>query len=120
MSQREQKYLQDMLDYISDIQSFTQALNEDSFKADRKTQLAVIRAFEVIGEIAKRLPESLLDTQPELNWKAVKGFRDILIHQYDNIDLAIVWQAVERVPELHQAVINMQASLKDGGEDDSD
>jgi uncharacterized protein with HEPN domain len=106
-----------MLDYISDIQTFTQTMDEAAFRADRKTQLAVIRAFEVIGEAAKRLPQPLLDTQAELNWKAVKGFRDVLIHQYDNIDLKIVWEAVGKVPDLHKAVLSMQTSIKDENDD---
>lgn len=51
-------YLNDMLDYLDNIQLFT-ADGRESFLDDRKTQFAVIRAYEVIGEIAKRLPEEL-------------------------------------------------------------
>ncbi|GAB4528083.1 MAG: DUF86 domain-containing protein [Anaerolineae bacterium] len=104
-------YLLDIMEYLSDVQTFTANLDESAFETDRKTQLAVIRAFEVIGEIVKRVPQDLLDTQPSVDWRAIKGFRDILIHQYDNIDLAIVWDAVGRVSEVKTAVDALLAAL---------
>jgi uncharacterized protein with HEPN domain len=112
-------YLLDCLEYLSDIQTFTAGLDEVGFRASRKTQFAVIRAFEVIGEITKRIPQDLLDTQPAINWRAIKGFRDVLIHQYDNIDLAIVWDAVGRVPEVKQALAAILAILPDDPIDQS-
>lgn len=82
-----------------------------AFGRDRKTQLAVIRAFEVIGEVAKRLPDALLDQQASVDWRAVKGFRDVLIHQYDAVDTVIVWDAVERISDVQHAVEALLASL---------
>ena len=105
-------YLSDILEYIADIESFTES-GREHFMTDRKTQLAVFRAYEVIGEIVKRLPIALLDTQTGIDWKAVKGFRDILIHQYDNVDLLIVWQAVQKLPSLRAAVEALLDSLPD-------
>jgi uncharacterized protein with HEPN domain len=102
-------YLLDMQTYLQDIRQFTDEQQADAFKADRKTQLAVILAFEVIGEIAKRLPDELINSQSGVDWRAVKGFRDILIHQYDVIDLDIVWDAIRQVPNVEatiQALLN--------------
>lgn len=90
MKKTNRDYLLDCLEYLNDILTFRAGLDEESFSSNRKTQLAVIRAFEVIGEIIKRVPQNMLDTQPHIDWRALKGFRDILIHQYDNIDLTIV------------------------------
>ncbi|PJF41263.1 MAG: DUF86 domain-containing protein [Phototrophicales bacterium] len=104
-------YLLDCIIYLDDILSFTDGLDKSQFLTDRKTQLAVIRAFEVIGEIIKRIPQTLLDTQPTIDWRAVKGFRDILIHQYDNIDLLIVWDAIKRVPSVKSAINILLANL---------
>lgn len=112
-----QAYLLDCLQYLNDIQDFTERLDEEAFTADRKTQLAVIRAFEVLGEIIKRVPQDILDTQKLIDWRAIKGFRDILIHQYDNIDLKIVWDAVGRVSEIKIAI---QAMLDNLPLDESD
>jgi uncharacterized protein with HEPN domain len=103
-------YLQDILDYIADIESFTHT-GEDDFMQDRKTQLAVIQAYQVIGEIVKRLPDGMLDQQPEVEWRKIKGFRDFLIHQYDNVDMSIVWDAVVQLPALRSAIESMLAEL---------
>jgi len=113
MSKPTRDYLEDMLTYLADILSFTEGMTATEFKADRKTQLAVIRAFEVVGEVAKRIPQYLLETQPQINWRAVKGFRDVLIHQYDNVSLDIVWDAVKLVPAIHEAVQAMLTTLDD-------
>jgi len=95
--------LLDMLEYIQHIETFT-ADGRDAFFADVKTQMAVIRAYEVIGQIAKDLPTTLLDTQPQAEWKKVKGFRDFLAHNYEGVILSIVWGAVEKLPVLRRAV----------------
>lgn len=118
MKKSTRDYLQDLLDYVRDVRAFTAGMDAAAFKADRKTQLAVIRAFEVIGEIAKRLPDDVLAQQPAVNWRAVKGFRDVLIHQYASVDLTIVWDAVRQAEAVQRAVEAMLASVspdEDGG-----
>lgn len=79
MSKTARDYLVDLLDYIRKVADFTQE-GHSVFMADEKTQFAVIRAYEVIGEIVKRLPPELLETQPEVEWQAIKEFRDFLSH----------------------------------------
>lgn len=49
------------------------------------TQFAVIRAYEVIGEIVKRLPQTFTDEYLDVNWRKLAGFRDFLAHNYDEI-----------------------------------
>jgi uncharacterized protein with HEPN domain len=103
-------YLLDMLDYMDKIASFTHS-GRASFFEDEKTQMAVIRAYEVIGEIAKRLPDSLLEQQPQAEWKQVKGIRDFLAHNYDEIILKIVWGPVEKMSVLRAAVESLLKTL---------
>ena len=98
------RYLRDLLLYVTDVEAFT-ADGRDFFMQDRKTQASVIRSYEVIGEIVKRLPNEILDKQPQIDWRRVKGFRDFLIHNYGSIDLDAVWDAVEQQPQLKQAVV---------------
>ncbi|MBZ0279268.1 MAG: DUF86 domain-containing protein [Anaerolineae bacterium] len=105
------KYIADLLQRISYIQDFTQD-GIDSFMQDIKTQEAVIRSYEVIGEIVKRIPESVLELYPNVAWKKVKAFRDFLIHNYDQIDLDFVWMAVEDLSNLKAAVESMQRNLE--------
>ena len=85
---------QDILTRIAMIQQFTSE-GETSFMADIRTQEAVIRCFEVIGEAVKRLDPELTALQPQIPWSAYAGFRDVLIHQYDKIQIVKVWEAVQ-------------------------
>ncbi|PJF40931.1 MAG: DUF86 domain-containing protein [Chloroflexi bacterium] len=103
-------YLLDFLDYIAKVEQFTRE-GRERFLTDEKTQMATLRGFEVIGEIAKRLPESLLEQQPEIEWKKIKGFRDFLAHHYEEVLPVIVWESVEKLPELRAAVEALLASL---------
>lgn len=96
-------YLQDLLAYLQRISQFT-ADGRDTFLADEKTQFAVIRAYEVIGEIAKRLSQVTRDENPNINWRRLIGFRDFLAHNYEEIILEFVWKAVEDLPNLQAAV----------------
>lgn len=102
--------LLDLLEYIGYLEIFA-AEGRENLDLDIKTQLAVSKAYEVIGEIVKRLPDDLLQQQPQIPWKSLKGFRDILIHQYDDIDLDLVWKAVEALPALRDAVETLIANL---------
>lgn len=106
-------YLQDILARIDQIERFTNE-GEAEFMADDRTQEAVIRCFEVIGEAIKRLDLSLLAQYPTLVWHDYTGFRDVLIHQYDAIFLPKVWQAVkEDLGPLRVAVETLLENLPD-------
>ncbi len=97
------KHLRDLLIYLNDVENFTHE-GREIFVADRKTQFAVIRAYEVIGEIVKRLPAELLETQSVVEWQDIKEFRDFLAHNYEKVKLDIVWGAVEKLPMLKAAI----------------
>lgn len=82
---------------------------------DDRTQEAVIRCFEVIGEAVKRLQPSVTAQQPQIDWRAYAGFRDVLIHQYDSIQIPKIWEAVrDDLPPLKTAV----GALLDRSSDD--
>ena len=64
-------------------------------------QDAVIRNLEIIGEATKKLPPDLRDRRPGVPWSRIAGMRDVLIHDYFEVDLQIVWDVVKnRLPEL--------------------
>lgn len=86
---------------------------EDAFLSDQKTQDAVIRNFEVIGEAVKRVPEHYREAHPEIPWKLMAGFRDVLIHGYEGLDLARVWHvAAVDLPEARTAVAHLLPPLE--------
>jgi uncharacterized protein with HEPN domain len=72
-------------------------------------------AYARIGEIAKRIPASILAAQPQIPWADVKGFRDILLHRYGEINIERVWTAVEQLPTLRAAVEAMLDALPPEG-----
>jgi uncharacterized protein with HEPN domain len=101
-------YLTDILESIANIREFTRGLTCSEFTADKKTNLAVIRCLEVIGEATKKIPADLRSQQPSLPWAEISGMRDKLIHDYFGVDLEIVWTTVENdLGLLEQSVVEI-------------
>lgn len=79
--QRDYKaYINDILEAINRIESYTKNLTFDDFSKSRLYQDAVVRNLEIIGEAVKRLPKKLIEKYPEIEWKKIAGLRDILFN----------------------------------------
>lgn len=72
-------------------------------------QDAIIRNFEIIGEATKHLSLELKQSHPEIQWRGMAGFRDVLIHNYMGVDLEEVWTIIEK--ELPQIKSSLKAVL---------
>ena len=112
MSRAHSAYLRDILQELDDVAAFTTD-GKASFMDDVKTQKAVIRSYEVIGEICKRLPPDLHDANPQIEWRKLITFRDFLAHNYEMIGVRYVWEAVEDLPNLRAAVESLLATMSD-------
>ncbi|HLA81219.1 MAG TPA: DUF86 domain-containing protein [Thermoleophilia bacterium] len=78
---------------------------EEQFLADEKTQYAVVRALEVIGEAAKKVPAGFRSDHPELPWREVVAMRDKLVHDYFGVNAEVVWKtATEDAPRIALAL----------------
>ncbi|MGI9087258.1 MAG: HepT-like ribonuclease domain-containing protein [Chthoniobacterales bacterium] len=93
--------LRDILDACARIASYIEGFDDVAFGRDLKTQDAVIRQFEIIGEAVKALPAELLATEPSIPWGQIAGFRDVLAHSYFAVDSSVVWDAASnKAPAL--------------------
>lgn len=98
---RDTGYLWDMLDAARAIESFVQGLEFASYADDRKSQMAVERALEIIGEAARRLSDTFKAAHPEIRWRSLIGQRNILAHEYGDVSQDRIWLvATEYIPEL--------------------
>lgn len=105
-------YLLHIRDALAKIVEFTSS-GRDTFFKDSKTQDAVIRNLEIIGEAAKNLPDDFREMHPQVSWRAVSGMRDKLIHDYFGVNLNIVWEVVEKeIPSLRQKIAVLLEGLK--------
>ena len=96
-------------------------MSYDAFFKDIKTQGAVLRNIEIIGEAAKGVSEELRAKIPHIPWKNMAGMRDRLIHHYFGVNLDIVWQVIstelpELVPELEN-IIKENSTEENKGDD---
>lgn len=88
-------HLEDILEAVRKIRTYTAELSLDTFTADSKTFDAVIRNLEIIGEAARGVPDLIRSKHPEVDWKRIAGLRNILIHEYFGVDAEIIWDIVQ-------------------------
>jgi uncharacterized protein with HEPN domain len=104
MNKDQRIYLRDILERIARIEH-VKSDGEATFFASFMHQDTIIRNFEVIGEIVKRLDPSLTEQHSNVRWDDYAGFRDILIHQYDKVVLEIVWNSAQHDLEPLKAAV---------------
>ena len=109
MSKDEEVLLNHIKEAIESIEKYTEDATKEDFLNDEKTQDAVIRRLEVIGEATKNLSENFRKENEEPVWEGAAGMRDILIHKYFSVDLELVWNTVQKtVPELKKNIEEIQ------------
>ncbi len=84
-------YLNDILEAIVNIKNFLTDIDYSTFKEDIKTQYAVIRALEIIGEASKKIPNEIKENYSWMPRRFMAGMRDKLIHDYLGVDSQVVW-----------------------------
>jgi uncharacterized protein with HEPN domain len=110
----EQAYLLHAIEAINAILSYT-VDGRETFFSDRKTQDAVIRNIEIIGQAAKGVSDGTRALEPKVPWRQIAGMRDKLIHEYFGVDLALVWDVVEReLPVLRLQLEELSHRLEAG------
>ena len=98
-------YLIHIYECIQRIESYS-AEGKAAFLASNMMQDAIIRNFEIIGEATKHLSLELRQSHPQIQWRGLAGFRDVLIHNYMGVDLVEVWNIIEN------ELIHIKSSLE--------
>jgi uncharacterized protein with HEPN domain len=88
-------YLDDILGAVEKVSEYVRGIDYAAFAGDLKTQDAVIRNLEIIGEAARHLPVEMTERAPAIQWPKIMGLRDILTHEYFGINLAILWDVIQ-------------------------
>jgi uncharacterized protein with HEPN domain len=101
-----QNRVRDVLDAIAEIREFTNEIAFDEFQDDRKTIRAVLYNLAIIGEAVRAIPPELEAAHPEIPWDDVRGMRNIVIHEYFQVDLSIIWQTIQ------EDLVSLEFSLR--------
>ncbi len=103
--QRDAGYLWDMLDAARTVEQLSSNQDFTQYSNDRRTQLAVERSLEIIGEAAGRVSTSFRNAHPQIPWRQIIGQRNVLIHEYGEIMQERIWKTVtENIPQLIESL----------------
>jgi len=106
-------FIEDILESIKNIESFTKGITEKELSKNIEKQSAIIRQIEIIGEAAKNIPLSIRKKYPDIPWKDIVGMRDVISHGYFKVDLFIVWKVIkEDLPDLKEKIEEVKENLK--------
>lgn len=105
-------FVNDVLESINKIESFSKGLTKEKLETNDLYQSAIIRQIEIIGEAVKNIPDFFRGNYPEVSWKEIAGMRDVIIHGYFRVDLDTVWMAIKKdIPDLKEKMLKIKKEL---------
>ena len=108
--ERDAAHLWDMLDAPRQVTAFSAGLDLDQLLADARSRYAIERALEIVGEAARRVSAETVSRHPEVPWKGIIGFRNVLAQEYGAIDYRRLYTVItDGVPAL---IVALEAILK--------
>ena len=107
--------IRDIKESIERIVSYTSNIEYEEFLQDYKTQDAVIRNIEIVGEAVKALSKDIKENNSDIPWKSISGTRDKLTHDYFGVNIDIVWSIVkDELPGLSLRILDILKDLEKG------
>lgn len=107
-------YIQDIIQAVSSAIEFVGDMSFEEFEADKKTTFAVARSLQIIGEAAKKIPDSVRNKYPQIPWKGMTGMRDKVTHEYFGVNLKVVWETIHHdLPPLLDLMSRILDDLED-------
>lgn len=108
--------IRDIAESVARISLYTLNMEYEEFRKDKKTQDAVIRNIEIMGEATKKLSEDMRKDNPNIPWKNIAGTRDKLIHNYFGVNIDIIWSIVQiEIPSLLPKIERIYQNLNEQG-----
>ena len=110
MTGKDRIILQKISEYAKEASDYVQGMTFDTFMQDRKTMSATAFCISQSGELAKEVSEGTQATHPQIPWRSIKGMRNKIVHDYENVDLAVLWGTITKsLPTLIQNIDNLLA-----------
>jgi len=113
MSRRDWRlFVADMREAIDKANFYVDSMSFEAFAADSRTVDAVVRNLEVIGEAARYIPASIKAQHPEIDWTAINGLRNRIVHEYFGLSLSILWTIAQNdLPKLGSQLSALEALI---------
>ena len=110
-------YLKDMRNAAEKILRYTHSISFEAFKKNEEKIDATLHNLEVLGEAAKNVPQEIQDKYPNIPWRNMARFRDVLAHHYFGINLETIWDVVEN--ELPTLITELNIAIAEEDKHDS-
>lgn len=101
MNSRDRIIIQKIVGYIDDVEKYVEDIEARDFLDDKKTITACAFTVSQIGELVKEITDETIEKYPNIPWNSIKGMRNRIVHDYENVDLSVLWGTIkESLPEL--------------------
>lgn len=108
MKSKDRIIIQKIITYIDDVEKYIEGLSAIEFLDDKKTITACAFTVSQIGEISKEITEETIEKYAEIPWKSIKGMRNKIVHDYENVDLSVLWGTIKNsLPDLKNKLKNI-------------
>ena len=114
MKSKDRIIIQKIIGYIDDVEKYTEGMEAKDFLDDKKTITACAFTVSQIVEIVKEIEEDTMKKYSDIPWNSIKGMRNRIVHDYENVDLSVLWGTIkESLPELKEKLKEIIIAEKD-------